>query len=479
MAKNSIADYSATAASNTDIQSVDIDEGCAPSAINNAIRELMADLADMNAGTTVLTSPSASVLTLADGSSSAPALANTGDTNTGIFFPAADTVGVAVGGTETVTINSTSLTSTVNVSAPNLVTQNLIVNPEFRYDQEGFSGTTGVGASDDYIADQWRVITGGSASARWTFSIESAGGVSGTRPWAKFLNTTADGSPGASEAQIWEQPLEAQNIQSLLDSSGLGATVVSFDVFAHVDGASSITFPATIAVGLVTVDGTARQYIGDITITAADTWERVSLAIPADATASIDNNIEQGLSLRFGFYSGANQQATANTWENSTNCNITANTDNFADATNNYIGITAVKLEPGGVPTPFVSEDYVVGLGRCQRYFFQDSEENTNSRTFGAGTAISFTQALIHYEYPSSQRVKGSPALAFSAAGDFLLNVGNTPVGVTALANYYGGSERSSTIIVTIPGGIMGDKEAVLLKSDGTSAAKISYSSRF
>jgi hypothetical protein len=39
-------------------------------------------------------------LTLGDGSSSAPALANTGDTNTGIFFPAADTVGVAVGGTE-------------------------------------------------------------------------------------------------------------------------------------------------------------------------------------------------------------------------------------------------------------------------------------------------------------------------------------------------------------------------------------------
>jgi hypothetical protein len=39
-------------------------------------------------------------LALGDGSSSAPALANTGDTNTGIFFPTADTVGVAVGGTE-------------------------------------------------------------------------------------------------------------------------------------------------------------------------------------------------------------------------------------------------------------------------------------------------------------------------------------------------------------------------------------------
>jgi hypothetical protein len=57
MAKNSITDYSKTASLNTDIQSVDIDEGCLPSGINNAIRELMADLAAMNDGTVTLTSP--------------------------------------------------------------------------------------------------------------------------------------------------------------------------------------------------------------------------------------------------------------------------------------------------------------------------------------------------------------------------------------------------------------------------------------
>jgi hypothetical protein len=64
MAKNSITDYSKTAASNTDIQSVDIDEGCLPSGINNAIRELMADLAEMNDGTVTLTSPSFAAATV-------------------------------------------------------------------------------------------------------------------------------------------------------------------------------------------------------------------------------------------------------------------------------------------------------------------------------------------------------------------------------------------------------------------------------
>lgn len=54
MAKTSWNDYSATAASNTDVDSVNIDEGCAPSGINNAIRELMAHTADVVAGTTAL-----------------------------------------------------------------------------------------------------------------------------------------------------------------------------------------------------------------------------------------------------------------------------------------------------------------------------------------------------------------------------------------------------------------------------------------
>jgi hypothetical protein len=51
MAKNKISEYSATAANNTDIGGINIAEGCAPSGINNAIRELMAQLKDQQVGT--------------------------------------------------------------------------------------------------------------------------------------------------------------------------------------------------------------------------------------------------------------------------------------------------------------------------------------------------------------------------------------------------------------------------------------------
>jgi len=51
MPRTKISEFSATPGDNTDIDGIDIAEGCAPSGINNAIRELMAQLKDMQTGT--------------------------------------------------------------------------------------------------------------------------------------------------------------------------------------------------------------------------------------------------------------------------------------------------------------------------------------------------------------------------------------------------------------------------------------------
>ena len=50
MPKNKISEWSTTASNNTDIGGINIAEGCAPSGINNAIRELMAQVKDMQTG---------------------------------------------------------------------------------------------------------------------------------------------------------------------------------------------------------------------------------------------------------------------------------------------------------------------------------------------------------------------------------------------------------------------------------------------
>jgi hypothetical protein len=160
MPKVKISEFSSTPGSNTDIDGINIAEGCAPSGINDAIRELMAQLKDFQTGavgdsfngpvgtstaaagafttlsasstvsgtgfSTYLASPPAiggtaaaagafttlsatGVTTVQAGSAGAPAITTSGDTNTGIFFPAADTIAATVGGSEQMRLTSTGL----------------------------------------------------------------------------------------------------------------------------------------------------------------------------------------------------------------------------------------------------------------------------------------------------------------------------------------------------------------------------------
>lgn len=94
MAKTQINEYDSTASNNTDIDSIDINEGTMlPSSVNNALREMMAHLADMNAGTSVIDD----TFTLAD-----PA------DNTKKFRM--DGVGITTGNTRVLTVQDNDLT---------------------------------------------------------------------------------------------------------------------------------------------------------------------------------------------------------------------------------------------------------------------------------------------------------------------------------------------------------------------------------
>jgi hypothetical protein len=114
MPKTKISEYSTTNSANTDIESINIDEGCAPSGINNAIRELMVHLKEFQTGSsgdpltvagTFVASGGATIAASA-GTSASPSIHFSSDTNTGIFSPAADTIAFAEGGVEAMRIDS-------------------------------------------------------------------------------------------------------------------------------------------------------------------------------------------------------------------------------------------------------------------------------------------------------------------------------------------------------------------------------------
>jgi len=87
VAKDTIRDFSATASANTDIQSVNVDENCAASGINNAIRELMADLKNVSTGAVALETPQADSINISGtGSGDIAIIKTTANSGTGLYI---------------------------------------------------------------------------------------------------------------------------------------------------------------------------------------------------------------------------------------------------------------------------------------------------------------------------------------------------------------------------------------------------------
>jgi len=103
MPKTDLTQYDKDPANNTDVDGVDIAEGCAPSGINNAIRSVMSHIAEMNDGTVAMTSPSAASLTI-----------TSVDINGGTID------GTTIGGSTPAAITGTTITGTSFVTSGNM-----------------------------------------------------------------------------------------------------------------------------------------------------------------------------------------------------------------------------------------------------------------------------------------------------------------------------------------------------------------------
>jgi len=108
MPKVKISEWSATPANNTDIDSINIAEGCAPSGINDAIRELMSQVKDWYSGTT------GDTLAVAGGGTGAGTLTGILKGNgTSAFTAVTAPSGTIVGTTDTQTLTNKTLTTPV------------------------------------------------------------------------------------------------------------------------------------------------------------------------------------------------------------------------------------------------------------------------------------------------------------------------------------------------------------------------------
>lgn len=121
-----------------------------------------------------------------DGTNSLPSITNTGDTNTGIYFPGADQVGIATGGTLRVTVDSSgNVVTTGNIELGNASDTTVARASAGRISVEGAT----VAHQSDFIGQQTIWVPASAMTARTTNGAAS-GSVETTTN--KVMLTTLD-----------------------------------------------------------------------------------------------------------------------------------------------------------------------------------------------------------------------------------------------------------------------------------------------
>ena len=264
--------------------------------------------------------------------------------------------------------------------------RNLLYNGAMQVAQRGTS-TAGITSGGYYTADRFAHDL--SSLGTWTQSIENdAPSGSGLRRSLKYLCTSADSSPSASDRLYLLQVLEGQDVQRIAKGTASAQQLtLSFWVKSNVTGAYRVE--------IFDADNT-RQVSGAYAISASATWERKTITFPADTTGALDNDNSASLYVNFWLGAGSNYTSgTLNTsWAASTDANRAVGQTNLAAATNNYWQITGVQLEVGPVATSFEFKSYGQELRECQRYY-QRTVAGTGFGYCAYGNAIDSTTARV------------------------------------------------------------------------------------
>ena len=315
------------------------------------------------------------VATFSAGSAAAPAITTSGDTNTGIFFPAADTIAFTEGGAEAMRIDSSGnvgigtssptqnlsvngyiSVNSNNISADNsLGFRNRIINGDMRIDQRN-AGASITPTATTYSIDRWQATVNISSKASFDQTTTAPAGFTNSM----LITSLSAYSVAAGDIATYRQQIEGFNIADLGWGTASAKTViVSFWVRSSLTG----TFGGSIKNGSST-----RSHPFTYSISVADTWEYKTITVAGDTSGTWATDNTSGLILSFGIGVGSTTSGTAGAWAGANYNSATGATSLLATNGATFY-ITGVQLEVGSVATPFERRPYGTELALCQRYY--------------------------------------------------------------------------------------------------------------
>ena len=301
------------------------------------------------------------------GTASAPAITTTGDTNTGVYFPAADQVAVTTGGSVAAAFNTNGL-----------FFRNRIINGDMRIDQRNAGAAVTINtAALNYVLDRFFGY-GQASDGVYTLQRSTTAPTGFTNSLIATV-TTADSSLGATQLYAIAQYIEGFNAADFgWGASGALTVTLSFWVRSSVTG----TFGGVIRNGAAN-----RSYPFTYSISVANTWEYKTITIPGDTSGTWATDNTSGPQIWFSLGTGSTLSGTAGAWAGANYISATGAT-NLMATLNATFYITGVQLESGSVATPFERRPYSTELMLCQRYYqtvracAQDNGAAANTKTY-------------------------------------------------------------------------------------------------
>lgn len=379
MPKTKISEFSATPANNTDIDSINIAEGCAPSGINDAIRELMAQLKDFQVGSAGDPVTVGGVLTVTAGAVGTPAITTAGDTNTGIFFPAADTIAFAEGGAEAMRIDSSgNLGLGVTPSSHSLSGCLDLANGRII----SFGGSDGNFSANAYFNSVWKYKTTGVAT-NYSQTL-------GEHHWFTAASGTAGNNISFTEAMTLSS---SGNLCVGTTSSSPITTRISGSANGLIVGGG--TFPAVCV-----QDSTDSTYFSHFSQNNADTY----LFNTANGTMRFGTNDAERVRIASGgeFLVGTTSVSTI-TGESTAKAQVAGNfiVGNAVAATNLTMTLNGVVSKAGRIAfAESGAVKWLVGNGAASENGVFQIYDNVN------GTGVQLSRGATSWSGISDERLK-------------------------------------------------------------------------
>jgi hypothetical protein len=387
--------------------------------------------------------------------------AATSETNAAASATAADASKTAAAGSATAAAGSaTNAANSASVAASYSTYPNLIINGDFAIDQRtaGLGINCSIGNAGGYFMDRFRCycrLTSGPITAtvqRYTPNGPFAYA-------AKYGVTNGGVIPDVSDYFGIRHVVEGYVFRDALwGFPGAKPVTLSFWAYTSLAGQYTVQFGNSAQ---------NRSYLATFNL-PANVWTQIIITVPGDTAGVWNQTTGVGLSLWWDLGSGSNYYApAANVWA-ANNLWSFAGNKFICGTTGNQFLLANVKLEYGSNATGFVSDDFVVSLNKCRRYF-QRIDYSNNHWILTAGS-FDTQSAGTGFTLPNPMRA--APTITLPPAGlgagqmAFFTTTGGTPptVGVHTVAiisncafrlaaNGYTGACGSQGLAVTLSTG--------------------------